>query len=64
MKERYKEQIYRPGEDVSKLDSLSDVEKSERRREIEEIFADPDKYQAEQDQRIAEAAANGAEVEE
>lgn len=47
LRERFEEDIYRPGEDIDKLMSLSDDEKSERRREIEAIFNNPN-YENEQ----------------
>ncbi len=53
--EKFKDEIYRPGEDVSHLSELSDDDKSERRREIEAIFADPERYNAEQEARYAAA---------
>lgn len=53
LKNRYEAEIYRPGEDVSKLVNLTDAEKSERRREIERIFADPEAYEREQYERYA-----------
>ena len=52
LRDRYQDEIYRPGEDVAKLELLSDDEKSERRTEIEAIFADPEKYRAEQEARM------------
>lgn len=55
LKNQYEGEIYRPGEDVSKLVGLSDEEKSERRREIERIFQDPEAYEREQQRRYAEA---------
>jgi len=53
--DRYKDDVYRPGEDVSHLEFLSDAEKTDRRREIESIFADIESHIAEQDRRYAEA---------
>lgn len=53
--DKYQSEIYRPGDDVSKLKHLTDQEKTERRREIEQIFADPEKYQQEQAAKYAQA---------
>jgi hypothetical protein len=53
--DRFKDEVYRPGEDVSHLATLSEEEKSDRRREIEAIFADPEANIAEQDARYAAA---------
>lgn len=44
LKKQYEDDIYRPGEDVSHLAHLTDAEKTERRREIEEIFNNPDAF--------------------
>lgn len=44
LSDKYKDEIYRPGEDISALDQLSEGQKSERRQEIEDIFANPEKY--------------------
>lgn len=58
--DRFKDDVYRPGEDVSHLEDLSDDEKSERRREIEAIFADPERFREEQMEqyRAADKEAN------
>lgn len=55
LEERFVQDIYRPGEDLSKLDGLTDAEKSERRLTIESIFADPEAFEAEQRARYDKA---------
>lgn len=57
LRTRFDEEIYRPGDDVSRLARLSQDEKSERRIEIEAIFADPAAFEEQQRQRYAEADA-------
>lgn len=37
----FKDQIYRPGQDVSYLETLTNEEMTERRIEIEALFANP-----------------------
>jgi hypothetical protein len=44
MLKEFEDSIYRPGEDISKLDNLTSAEMEERQAEIEAIFADPTGY--------------------
>lgn len=39
IREKYKDDIYRPGDDVEQLSLLTETQKSDRRIEIEELFA-------------------------
>jgi hypothetical protein len=41
--DRYRDQIYRPGEDIGDLDQLSDEEQVQRFEEIEAAFAEANK---------------------
>lgn len=59
--DKFKEQIYRPGDDVRHLGEQTDEEAIQRRREIEEIFADPEAYNREQMSRYEEADRQAAE---
>jgi hypothetical protein len=42
--DKFKDEVYRPGEDVSYLENLTEDEMSERRRIITDIFEHPEKY--------------------
>lgn len=48
LRETYADEIYRPGEDVSHLENLTLSQKSERRVEIEDVFAHPEAYAVEE----------------
>jgi hypothetical protein len=41
MVEEHKDEVWRPGEDVSHLANMTDEQKTERRVEIEELFNNP-----------------------
>lgn len=47
--DKFKDDVYRPGEDVSHLENLSEEQMSDRRREIEAIFADPEAHMRQQE---------------
>lgn len=44
MMEEYADEIYHPGDDVTELAAMTETQKTEYRKEIEEAFQSPDAF--------------------